>query len=347
VTLAALILSLGLAPSAALHTAPEPPPPIVFAPREEPTPIAASAWALYSVDGQTMLWERDADSRRAMASVTKVMTALIVARDADPAAAVAISRNAATTGIGYPGQAQVLEGDYWIVEELLDNLIVQSGNDAAVALAEHTAGSVDAFVDLMNAAATELGMTETSFSNPNGLDAAGHFSTARDLVTLGVAAIDDPLVTRTARIKAVTFDPRTRDPFMVDSTNRLLGSFPGVFGFKTGDTLDAGLVLLSYLDTGTHRFIGVVMNADDHIAATAALLGYAIGAFRPSDHLLAPLIPADVTDVLPDWLKRRLQATATLPDGRERLSQFGATPGDEAVIDAFKELLPAVLGGRA
>jgi D-alanyl-D-alanine carboxypeptidase len=188
-------------------------------------------------------------------------------------------------------------------------------------------------------------MNDTSFANPNGLDAADHFSTARDLAILGAAAIENPLVTRMTRIKSLTFDPIQREPFTVKNTNRLLGSFPGVFGLKTGDTLDAGLVLLSYLDTGTHRFVGVVMNADDHIEATAELLGYALNTFRPGDYLLAPLVPADVAGILPDHLRRRLDAAGPLPTGRDRVSALGTTSGERALIDALAELLPDVLGG--
>jgi D-alanyl-D-alanine carboxypeptidase len=331
----------------------EAPPGLVFGPGTAPEAISAASWALYSVDGETMLWESEADTRRAMASVTKVMTALIVAEEADLAAPVVISEAAANTGIGYPGQARILQGDAWTVEELLDNLLVQSGNDAAVALAEHVAGTVEAFVALMNEKAEELGMADTSFANPNGLDAPDHYSTARDLVALGLAAIENPRVVRTTRIKYVTFDPGQRDPFTIRNSNRLLGTFPGIFGLKTGDTLDAGLVLLSYLDTGSHRFIGVVMGADDgdpttaidHLTITADMMGYALGTFSPSDYVLAPLVPADIADVLPDWLRRRLEATGALPTGAERLSAFATTPGERSVIAALGALLPEALGG--
>jgi len=353
VTLATLMLSLVLLPSPGSSTL-ETPPELVFGPWQAPEPISAASWALYSVDGGEMLWENNADQRRPMASVTKAMTAIVVAEEAeDLDAPVTISATAASTGIGYPGQPRVLEGDAWTVRELLENLLVQSGNDAAVALAEHVAGSVDAFVERMNERAQELGMADTSFANPHGLDAPNHYSTARDLVTLGVAAIDNADVARTARIKYVTFDPIQREAFGVRNSNRLLGTFPGVFGLKTGDTLDAGLVLLTYLDTGTHEFIAVVMGADDgdpttaidHLTITADLLGYALTTFRPSDYVLAPLVPADIADVLPDWLRPRLEATGPLPSGTDRTSAFATTPGEQAVVGALADLLPQVLGG--
>ncbi len=352
--LAALITSLVLSPSPSLRDLPEPPPQVVLAPGSGPEPVRAAAWALYSIDGEQMLWEHNADQRRAMASVTKVMTGLLVVENTDGPEPAAISQVAATTPIGYVGQPRVLEGDAWTVSELLANLMVQSGNDAAVALAEHVSGSLASFVALMNARAAELGMSDTGFANPHGLDAPGHFSTARDLVTLGVAAAAEPRLIRTTRLKSVTFDPGQREPFKVRNSNRLLGTFPGIYGLKTGDTANAGLNLLSYLDTGTHRFIGVVMSADDgrgdtaldHMEATTGLMGYALTAFRPSDYVLAPLVPADVTGALPEWLTARLRAVSVLPTGRDSVSGPASTPGERAAIDAFADLLPAVLGGE-
>ncbi len=355
--LAALVLSVAMSPApppaASLRTLPELPPQVVFAPAPGPTTVGAAAWGLYSVDGEQMLWENGADQQRAMASVTKVMTALLVAENTEATTAVAISANASNTPIGYADQPRVLEGDAWTVEELLANLLVQSGNDAAVALAEHVSGSLTDFVALMNERALQLGMAQTSFANPNGLDAPSHFTTARDLVKLGVAAIAEPRVTRTSRLKYVTFDPIQREEFGVRNSNRLLGSFPGIYGLKTGDTLNAGLVLLSHLDTGNHEFVGVVMAADDglgftaldHMVATTDLMGYALRSFRPSDYVLAPLVPADVTDALPDWLDARLLATSVLPTGRHQTTGFGTTTGERSVIAALSDLLPSVFGG--
>ena len=346
-SLAALLLSIVLSPHAALQPYPELPPGVVFAPIERPAGPSAFSFALYSVEGDTFLWEKDADLQRPMASTTKIMTAILATeRTGDPTAIVPISTRAATTPIGYVGQAKLEVGDTWTVEELLYDLLVQSDNGAAVALGEFVAGSLEAFVDLMNQRAAQLGMENTAFANPHGLDAAGHYSSARDLVRMGAAAVDNPRLTRATRIKYITFDPVQRAPFSVRNTNRLLGTFPGIFGFKTGDTANAGLTFVAFLDTGTHRFVASVMGADNHMAAAAQLMGYALDVFRPSDYVLAAIASADVTGTFPESLTQRLAAVTPLPTGAERLTASGTTPAERALVDAFGSLLPEVLGGR-
>jgi D-alanyl-D-alanine carboxypeptidase len=339
----ALCLSLAL-PLPTLQPLGLPPPPTGSIPLAEPPEIEALAWSLYAVEEETELWSGNGGQQRAMASVTKVMTALLVAELADLMAAVEISATAVGTPIGYAEQPRVLQGDRWTVEELLDNMLIQSGNDAAVALAEHVAGSTEAFVAIMNDRAAQLGLEDTRFANPNGLDAEDHFSTARDLIRLGAAAIENPIVARTMRISALTFDPGTRDPIPIRNTNRLLGTFPGVLGIKTGDTLAAGQVLLSYLDTGHGHMLAAVMGSADHMAATAELLAYALRTLGPRDYLLAPAAGTPLAEFLPDWLVARLEAVGPLNDGQWAPDRL-PTPRREAVIDAFRELLPPVLGG--
>jgi D-alanyl-D-alanine carboxypeptidase len=340
-----LMLSLALSPQA-VKPLDLPPPPLGAISFAEPPSIDAESWSLFAVDEGAELWSGNGDQRRAMASVTKVMTALLVAELADLAAVVEISANAQGTGLGYPGQPQVLQGDRWTVEELLDNIVVQSGNDASVALAEHVGGSVEDFVALMNERAARLGLADTNFANPNGLDAEDHYSTARDLIRLGLAAIDDPVVARTTRIKAITFDPGTRDPISVTNTNRLLGSFPGILGIKTGDTLAAGQVLLSYLDTGHGAMLGVVMGSTGHMAATAELMAYALTTLGARDHLLAGAAGTPLAEFLPDWLVTRLEAVGPLDDGLWAPDRR-PTPGQLAAIAGLRRLLPPVLGGDA
>ena len=340
----ALLLTLVLSPPA-LQPLDLPLPPLGGFPFVQPPEIDAGSWSLYAVEESTELWSHDADRQRALASVTKVMTALLVAELADPSATVPITATAQGTPIGYPDQPRVLEGDRWTVEELLDNMMVQSGNDAAVALAQHVAGSVEAFVALMNQRAAQLGMADTHFANPNGLDTDDHYSSARDLIRLGEAAMANPLVARTVRIKAITFDPGTRAPIPVHNTNRLLGTFPGILGIKTGDTLEAGQVLLSYLDTGHGHMLGVVMGSTDHMGATAELMAYALQTLGPRDYLMAPAAGTPLAAFLPDWLVTRLEAVGTLDTGLWAPDRRG-TPRSLAVVDALRLLLPPVLGGE-
>ncbi len=340
--LAALVLSL-----ASLNPigVPLPPLPIAAFPAHEPPVLSAGSWALYSVDEEAFIWAADADEVRAPASVTKVMTALVVISQGVAAGdEVTISARAASEPIGYTGQQRTYQGEVWTVEALMSDMLVYSDNTASVALAEHTAGSVDAFVALMNEKAAELGMTATHFVNPNGLDADGHVSSARDLVILGAAAIQEPRITRITRLKFVTFMPGGRI-MEVKNTNRLLGTFPGVLGLKTGDTARAGEVLLSYAVLGHDRFLGVVMGSPDHMAETAEMLAYAGRILGPQDHFYAPGAPLDELAAWPIWRRARLAAIGPLDDGKRPDAALPLSPAEQAVADALRDLLPALLGG--
>jgi len=345
--LAALALSLTISPpQAALHPLDLPLPPISPLQTEAPPEIDAASWVLYSVDRDAELLAVNPDAQRAMASVTKIMTAILVVENAQPNETVEISQNAARTPIGYAGQPEVNQGEDWTVEELLADLLVQSGNDAAVALAEHVGGTVDGFVELMNVKASALGMRATSFANPNGLDATQHFSSARDLIKMGRAAVDLDRILRVTSIKAITFEPTSRRELTITNTNRLLGVFPGVAGLKTGDTASAGRVLLSYQEFGSRKMLGVVMGTVDHYGATAALLTYGMTTLGPGDHMLAPALGTPLEPLLPEWIIPRLSAIGALPTGLDSVSAPGSTPGHARVVDAFRDLLPPLLGGE-
>jgi len=324
---------------------PLPPLPIAAFPAHEPPVLSSASWALYSVDDAALVWAADADEVRAPASVTKVMTALVViSQGVAPDEEVTISARAGSEPIGYTGQQKTYQGEVWTVEALMSDMLVYSDNTASVALAEHTAGSVDAFVALMNEKAAELGMTATHFVNPNGLDADGHVSSARDLVTLGAAAIQEPRITRITRLKFVTFMPGGRI-MEVKNTNRLLGTFPGVLGLKTGDTARAGEVLLSYAVLGHDRFLGVVMGSPDHMAETAEMLAYAGRILGPQDHFYAPGAHLDELAAWPIWRRARLAAIGPLDDGKRAGAALPLSPAEQAVAEAFRDLLPALLGG--
>ncbi len=346
IPLAALAVALTLTPpQASLHPLDLPTPPINPVIAEAPPDLDAASWVLYSVDHEAELLAVNGDLQRAMASVTKVMTAILVVENAQPNEKVAISARAAGTPIGYTGQPEIFEGENWTVEELLANLMVQSANDAAVALAEHVSGSVDAFVDLMNARAADLGMRSTSFANPNGLDADQHFSSARDLITMGRAAVDLDRVLRVTSTKAITFRPTSRRELTITNTNRLLGVFPGVYGLKTGDTARASRVLLAYQVIGSRRMLSVVMGTTDHYGATADLLAYGMTTLGPRDHQIAGALGSPLEPLLPDWMIPRLEAIGPLATGQEALSPPGSTPGHSLVVGAFRDLLPPLLGG--
>jgi serine-type D-Ala-D-Ala carboxypeptidase (penicillin-binding protein 5/6) len=245
-------------------------------PSAEPPRVDAAAAALGDLDSGEVLWQRRGGERRPIASITKIMTALLVLETAEPREVVTASASAA----GQAGAELGLEaGEEVPVRDLLLALMLQSANDAAVALAEHVAGSVEAFVDGMNRRARELGLPDTRFASPNGLDDSG-YSSARDLVALTAEAFEEPGF---GRIVSTTFhripDPdQGDDPRRIQNRNALLWLYPGAVGVKTGYTAAAGFCLVAAADRSGLRLVGVVLGSPDEAftqAATVLNHGYA------------------------------------------------------------------------
>ena len=218
-----LLAAAGAALLAAAAVATAGPPPAVE---------AASILVGNGANGVVLLAESDTE-RLPIASITKVMTALIVLEHARPSDVVRVGGPAPTIGESSIG---LRAGERLTVRELLTALLVQSANDAAYALAWHVGdGSVSRFVALMNEKAAELGLRDTHFSRPDGLDAPGNHSSARDLFKLARVAMRKPLIRRIVRIEETTVAGRT-----LVNRNDLLFSYPGTIGVKTGHTGDAG-----------------------------------------------------------------------------------------------------------
>lgn len=339
-----LALALGPSPEAALRPADLPMPPPLLFPAHEPPTVNAGAWMAWSVAEAAEIGGLNQDRRVPPASITKLLTAIIAAERADLLDSVTISSNAGSTGIGYVGQPVVRTGEVWLVGQLLENILIQSDNGGAVALAEHVSGSVAAFVALMNQRAAEIGMADTEFANPHGLDDSAHLSTARDLIRLGVEALDHPDVLRAARIKETTFALGARR-MRVTATNRDLGIYPGLLGLKTGDTANAGQTILSYTETARGGIIAVVLGSTNRRAATRDVVSWAAAALGPRDYFLAPAIGTDLESRFPSWYVARLRAAGTLDDGGPRAG--GHSPLMAEVTARLRELLPALLGGNS
>ena len=342
---AALVLAL-LAPLGSFTTMPiEPvaPPP--------PPKVTAYEWAVYDETAGVMLATWNVNERRPMASVTKVMTAMIVLDEADLDDVVTVP-SMATASRG--SSAGLVAGEQWTVYDLLVAMLVRSGNDAALTLAWHVGnGSTDAFVAKMNARAAELGMDDTHFANPNGLDHADHFSTANDLVTMTVASLDYPDIQQIARIKTIKMpeDP-TGKTRQVNNTNRLLGTYPGVVGLKTGDTPFANKVLLGVTERGPRRIVTVVMGSDDHFSDTRELIDWAYVTYGLRDRMLRPFFSEQgggatigVDLDLTESEERRLGAMQRIDDGRWRMSALTDLPKAALITAWMKSALPSVAGG--
>ena len=155
------------------------------------------------------------------------------------------------------------------METMLYGLLLASGNDAALAIAEHCCGSVEAFVGRMNEKAAALGLADTSFANPNGLDAQGHYSTARDMAVLTAHAMEHPTFARIASTSSAVVGGRT-----LTNHNKLLTSVDGCIGGKTGYTSKAGRTLVSCAERGGVRLVAVTLHDGDDWRDHAALYEY-------------------------------------------------------------------------
>lgn len=215
---------------------------------------AVSARSAILMDAQTgrILYEKNADRQSLIASTTKIMTALVVCEQTNVLDRVRIPKEA----VGIEGSSMYLqEGEVLTVQDLLYGLMLRSGNDAAVALAIYCGGTVEGFAELMNDKAHLLGMHDTHFVNPNGLDSPGHYSTARDMAVLAAYAMDNPIFAKTVSTKTVHIGSR-----VLQNHNKLLWLLEGADGVKTGFTKAAGRILVSSCTRQGRRLIAVTMN---------------------------------------------------------------------------------------
>jgi D-alanyl-D-alanine carboxypeptidase (penicillin-binding protein 5/6) len=196
------------------------------------------------------------------------MVVALVTQAADPEPMVLVSAEAAATGGGGP---QLRAGDRLPVSKLLAALLMASSNDAAVALAEHVAGSSERFVAMMNRLARSLGATGTHFVNPHGLDEPGHHSTAHDLALFGEELLDTPALARIVARRSLKV-ATTEGVQRFENTNLLLETYPGAVGVKTGYTIAAGNVLVAAAERGGRRLVSVVMNSADAFRDSSTLL---------------------------------------------------------------------------
>ncbi len=248
-------------------------------PPSDPWPKAATAY-LVVVNG-AILWARAPEQALPPASLTKIMTALLVLEDWAPDDIVTTSAvAAAATGSRLGLQA----GDQLSMASALEALLVNSANDACTALAEHTAGSVAEFVRRMNRKAQELHLDKTSFRNPCGLDAPGHRSSASDLYRLAMLAMVQPEFARIVQKPEVSLSTLGGRHFRKSSGNLLLGRLTGTVGVKSGFTNGAGKCLVALVRRGSDEVAVVLLNAPDRWWSASILAEDAFAALDASRH---------------------------------------------------------------
>ena len=239
--------------------------------------IEAASWYLVGDEG-SVLARSDAGRERAIASITKLMTALVALERAELTEVVRVPPRVASAG---ESSASLRAGEELSVADLVRAMLIPSGNDAADALALHIGGgSADRFVDLMNAKAVELGLSDTNFENSHGLDQQGHVSSARDATTLVRLALGIPFLRDAMSRQTVTL-PGGRT---LTTTDDLLASWAPLVGGKTGHTLDAGWSQAAAAEKRGVTVYGTVLGSNSRGARNEALrelLSYGLAQYRP------------------------------------------------------------------
>ncbi|MBP3683983.1 MAG: D-alanyl-D-alanine carboxypeptidase [Oscillospiraceae bacterium] len=249
----------------------------VFFPVRAEAVSAKKAYVLDPVSGR-VIFEKNSNDRSLIASTTKIMTALIVCEQCNVLDRMRIPKEA----VGIEGSSMYLrEGEVLTLQELLYGLMLSSGNDAAVALAIYCGGTVEGFAERMNDKARNLGLKNTHFENPNGLDAPGHFSTARDLAVLAAYAMENPVFAKTVSTKSIKIGQR-----YLTNHNKLLWQVKGADGVKTGFTKAAGRILVSSAQRQGRRLVAVTLDDPNDWSDHAALLeeGFSRYSIQPVVH---------------------------------------------------------------
>jgi serine-type D-Ala-D-Ala carboxypeptidase (penicillin-binding protein 5/6) len=249
--------------------------------------VAARAWTLTDLRSGDYLAGEDASRRLPIASTTKIMEALVVLDNGDLGEEVTVSRDAASYATPAYSNVGLLPGDTLSVRELLMAALISSGDDAAYALAEHVGGGgkagVNRFVEMMNEEAETLGLENTHFENPIGLDERGHYSSARDLATMARVAMQHPEFRDIVSTEyASIYTPDREIP--LTSTNELLFSYRPATGIKTGTTPAAGESLVSSASLGDESYVCVILDSrEERFGASARTLRYGFIAYDRKD----------------------------------------------------------------
>ena len=236
-------------------------------------------YIVYDRISKSMIIGKNEDVKSAMASTTKIMTTIVILEKADLNEKVTVSAKAGGTGGSRLG---LKRGDKASVRDLLYGLMLRSGNDAAVALAEHVGGSVKGFAELMNEKAIELGLTNTHFVTPHGLDDANHYTTALELAKLTDYAMDNETFAKIVGTKSTTIYINNQSR-QINNTNELLGVLNGVVGVKTGFTNNAGRCLVTETKRNNMDIITIVLGADtkkDRTKDSVNLIEYTFSKYK-------------------------------------------------------------------
>lgn len=284
---------------------------------EEPLVTARAAVLLDANSGQ-VLFEKNAGQRMPPASTTKIMTALLALEGGNLQSPVTVSPWAAAVG---EASLDLRAGEKLTLEELIFGALLESGNDACVAIAEHIAGTEKHFVTLMNQKALMLGAMDTSFKNTNGLPAPGHYTTARDLAVITRHALGNPLFKEIVSTRQKTIGGNRERH--LNNTNRLLWSYSWADGVKTGTTNEAGQCLVASGTIDGRQVISVVLNSENRWRDSTLLLNHGHEHFENQQVFSAnetfATIPVKEGDVQEIKALVPEEYTVVIPKGRSDL----------------------------
>lgn len=268
--------------------------------------LAPGAQAAVLLDGNSgrILFEKNSNTRLPIASITKVMTAILaIESGGDLDKLVTIGPNA----VGVEGSSIYLkQGEKVPLRSLLYGLMLRSGNDAATAIAEYVGGSVPGFVYMMNQKARELGMNNTHFANPSGLDASDHYSTARDMAVLASYAMKNPTFKEivSSKSKSVTWPSEPSGKRLFYNKNKLLSMYPGANGVKTGFTKKAHRTLIGGANKNGRQLITVTLNDGNDWKDHISMFNYGFNQFGITT-ILNEAQALNLTDPMLNRLKNR------------------------------------------
>ena len=300
--------------------------------------VSGKSAVLYEPESGSFLYKKSADVRMPMASTTKIMTAIVAIENSELSDVVTVDERA----VGTEGSSAYLSaGEKLTVEELLYALLLQSANDAAVAIACHIGGDIDGFAEMMNAKASELGLTDTHFTNPHGLDDGEHYTTASELALIAAELLKNPTLKRIVSTYKKTFATDERRRTYVNH-NKLLKLYDGAIGVKTGFTKKCGRCLVGAAEKDGLTLITATLDAPDDWRDHAAMLDHGFEAVEkltlatPCDHLYEIAVTDGDADLL--TVKNAVGLSVVLPRGEHKveeyvkLSRFVTAPVSEGEI---------------
>lgn len=237
--------------------------------------INATAAVVIDMDSGRIMYEKNANSKKAIASTTKIMTAIVALENGNLEDIVTVSKRAASVN---GSTINLKEGEKIKLGELMYGMMLNSGNDSAIAVAEHVGGTVENFISMMNRKAADLGLKNTSFKTPHGLDVDGHYSTAYELAQISRYALKNPKFAEICCKKTAIISGRS-----LYNTNEMLGMYKGVDGVKTGYTGQAGRCLVCSATRENFKVISVILGCptrNSRADGSRKILDYAFNNYK-------------------------------------------------------------------